>query len=231
MIFSALEMMTQAAMLAGSLSLYGVDPVPVLPPGKETVAVIEGKREWWRSESNCRWYGVMTQYYRTWEERQRQGEGEDLVLAPEPDKSAGFAAVFTRKVCDGQVTPVVLLASRQGTNRWLGTLALPAQDFTQMKPEQRPQWTQQVLERIARLAKTNEIARRALWDLKAADAEGLTEDAVALLQALGVSTAERSDEATQPTSAPNPAQAQIPPEKEAPVASDESSESAQASPS
>jgi len=125
------------------------------PEDRETVTVVSTHREWWREDGNgkCKYVGLMVPYVRDWPETIRHGEVED-VLPPEPDKTAGQAFVFNRKVCEGKPDEAIfrIASIRRTYGGYLSKHQVTAEDVNGMKPEDRPKWFDQVLLRIGRVA-------------------------------------------------------------------------------
>jgi hypothetical protein len=69
---------------------------------------MQAHREWWRKDSDCKFYGVMVPYVRDWPETIKHGDVE-MVIPPVPDTTAGQEIVFTKKVCEGKPDEPILL--------------------------------------------------------------------------------------------------------------------------
>lgn len=153
---------------------------------RESVVEVSMFREWWRDDGKrkCRYTGVMVPFVRDWELVRRHRESE-TVLPPEPNKTAGQAFIINRKVCGEVVEPVFRVADIWSANGALREHAqFSAYDVTEMRPDQRPKWLDQVLRRIERVAVHDAKAKKFLADIKSSSLK-LPEDLDATVKSLG----------------------------------------------
>ncbi len=120
---------------------------------RDVANVISTHREWWRSESKCKYIGVMVPYVRDWPETSVVSEVE-VVHPPEPDKIAGQAFIFNRKICPDVPDEPILRLAEQWRNRGFiyEKRIITAEDLASMRPADRPKWIAQVLGRLRRVA-------------------------------------------------------------------------------
>lgn len=120
---------------------------------RDVATVISTHREWWRSESKCKYIGVMVPYARDWPETSVVSEIE-VVRPPEPDKVAGQAFIFNRKVCPDVPDEPILRVAEQWRNPGFiyEKRIITAEDLASMRLEDRPKWVGQVLGRLQRVA-------------------------------------------------------------------------------
>jgi hypothetical protein len=141
------------------------------PEDRGTVIAMQAHREWWRKDSNCQFYGVMVPYVRDWSETIKHGDIE-TVIPPEPDTTAGQAIVFTKKVCEGKEDEPIFLVDDvpRAKFKLVKSRQLTASDVGSMRPEFVPKWLPQVLSRIERVAVTDPVAKSAMADINAYEA-------------------------------------------------------------
>ncbi|NKA35775.1 hypothetical protein GO300_03813 [Ralstonia solanacearum] len=153
-----------AGVMASNVTLYSDADYKFHTSGeeRETVTLVSTHREWWRDDGNgkCKYIGLMVPYVRDWPETVRHGEVDD-VLAPEPDKTAGQAFIFNRKVCEGKPDEAIFRVANiaRTYGGFLKNQHFAAQDASGMKEEDRPKWLKQVLERIERVAQVDTTAK------------------------------------------------------------------------
>jgi len=177
-----------AATMLSNIMLYA-DQDFTFPADRESVVEVSMHREWWRADGNgkCKYTGLMVPYVRTWEEVIKQGDDE-IVLPPEPNKTAGHAFIINRKVCGDKVEPVLRTGVVMRTSGgFLYNHSFAAFDVTEMKPEQRPKWLEQVLHRIDQVAATDQKAKDFTSFNQSASFPKLPADLEALLKSLGKS--------------------------------------------
>ncbi|KWA83997.1 hypothetical protein WL29_21775 [Burkholderia ubonensis] len=187
-----------AATLLSNITLYS-DEDYRFPEQRETVTAVSTHREWWREDGNgkCKYTGVMVPFVRDWEQVVKQGELE-TVLPPEPDKTVGQAFIINRKVCGDKVEPVFRTAEIQRTfSGFLYKHSIAAFDVTEMRPDQRPRWLEQVLRRVERVAAHDEQAKAFLEFNKTASFDKMPADVDALLKSLGNKPGDTSVSSTQ----------------------------------
>jgi hypothetical protein len=129
--------------------------------------------------STCNAEGVMVPYARDWPETIKRGD-QEVVLPPEPDKTVGQAYVFTKMKCKDKPEERVLLVDQdyRAVTRLAEGHTLTAQNFYGLKPEERPKWFGQVIQRIERAVPQNASAKLTLDDIAAYQAQ-LKKDAAA----------------------------------------------------
>ncbi|KVP65671.1 hypothetical protein WJ96_04705 [Burkholderia ubonensis] len=173
-----------AATLLTNITLYS-DQDYDFAADREAVVAVSTHREWWRDESKCKYTGLMVPFVRDWEEVVKHGEIE-TVRPPEPDKTVGHAFIINRKVCGDTVTPVFRTAEINRT--WSGFLykhSIAAFDVTDMRPDQRPKWLEQVLRRVERVSAHDANAKAFIEFNKTASFEKMPDDLAVLLKNLG----------------------------------------------
>lgn len=152
-----------AATMLANIVLYSDEDYP-FPADRESVVAVSMHREFWREDGNgkCKYTGIMVPYVRDWPLVIKNGDSE-MVLPPEPDKTAGHAFIINKKVCGDKVESVFrvgeVLRARGG---FLYKHSFQAFDFTEMKKDDQPKWFTQVLNRIERSANTNTEAKEFL---------------------------------------------------------------------
>ena len=150
--------------VVASISLYSNGDY-MFPLERDTAVAVELHREWWRSDSDCTWSGLMVPYVQDWDTVIKDSEGADqFKIAPTPDKTAGVAFLINKKACPGKAPEAVWMAdaiSTSGTFRkgLLEKGRLNAEDISAAKDEDKPKWYRQVLERIERVSQTNQQAK------------------------------------------------------------------------
>ncbi len=156
------------ATLVSNITLYPTHEYPI-PTARDSVVSVELHREWWRDEGKgkCKFQGVLVPFVRDWEEVTRGGEGSEVRLPPAPDVTAGHAFIVTRKVCGDKVEPILrtgMLFKTSGTVLFQNYF--PAYDVTEMRADEVPKWYGQVMQRIEKVAATDEGAKAFLADLR-----------------------------------------------------------------
>ena len=128
----------------------------------------------YRSGQECISSAFVVPYDRTWPEEIRDSDnGEVRVLPPEPGKIAGYIAVVYKKDCPGATSQPLLRAGRQATVTGTGTIFTRAfssdkttyfmsanehsVDTRDMITDTaaKPKWWPQIVERLARLSKSD----------------------------------------------------------------------------
>jgi len=152
--------------LFSSITLYpqGETPPPVV---KDSLVEMSFNREWWREDGNgkCDFKGIVVPYTRTWPEEVQRG-GDTVVLAPEPEKIAGYVAVVTRKICKDMPPEAILRVGLPVSRKEFfkervidKTGHFPAGDLLETPADKVPPWFPQVIERIELLAQKDESAK------------------------------------------------------------------------
>jgi hypothetical protein len=169
-IFNGAHLLLQGVVMTLTVTLYnGYDILShYAPEDRETTIAMQAHREWWRKDSDCKFYGVMVPYVRDWPETVIHGDIE-TVNPPEPDKTAGQAIVFTKKVCDGKADEPIFLVDdiQRAKFKLVERREMTTTDVGTMRPEFVPKWLPQVLNRIQRVAETDSVAKSAMADISA----------------------------------------------------------------
>jgi hypothetical protein len=142
------------------------------PDERDTVSVISFHPQWYKSDSKCRYTGVLVPYVRDWPETIKHGDQEQ-VIPPDLDHTAGHAIILDKKICPGQADQRVFLVDEVQRN--IGRIA-EAESFhfsdpAELRPEYRPKWMPQVLQRIQRVAEHDANAKQFFDELSAIQAE------------------------------------------------------------
>lgn len=152
--------------IAASTSLYSNSDY-LFPQERETAVTVELHREWWRSDSDCTWSGLMVPFVQDWDTVIKDSEGADqFKIAPNPEKTAGMAFLINKKSCPGKKPEAVWMADTITTSTLRGGLLrkhrLNAEDISAAKDEDKPKWYRQVLGRVERIADTDPQAKEFL---------------------------------------------------------------------
>ncbi|MEX3984321.1 hypothetical protein AB4Y45_35780 [Paraburkholderia sp. EG287A] len=208
-IFGAVNAIYLAGAVVGSVILWPDQMYDLhkTPDERDTVSVISFHPQWYKSDSKCRYTGVLVPYVRDWPETVRHGDQEE-VIPPDLDHTAGHAIILDKKICPGQADQQVFLVDEVQRN--IGRIAVAESfhfsDPAELRPEYRPKWMPQVLQRIQRVAEHDANAKQFFDELSAIQ----TERAEKAKEAAAAS-------ATPAASAPQ-ATASAPPAASAPVA-------------
>jgi hypothetical protein len=150
-----LDLIYLGAILASNIMLIHPQEFD-FPAQRDSVVEVQLHREWWRDDGKgkCHYTGVMVPFVRDWELSVPHGDGDNRILPPEPDKTAGHAFLVTRKFCKGKEPETILRAGQVHRVKPEGQSAkgFPAHDMLVEKPENYPKWLSQVVSRIERVA-------------------------------------------------------------------------------
>lgn len=159
-----LNLVFAAGIVASSTQLYSShDYKP--PVEREGIVAVSLHREFYREDGQgkCEFKGVMVPFVHDWDEVRTGGEGGDEILRPaDPDSIAGMAFLVNQKICEGKDPEVILRGGDKyrltaGGNFYRKHVVM-ASDMLSTPLEQRPKWLRQVLDRVTRLAITDETA-------------------------------------------------------------------------
>jgi hypothetical protein len=172
-ILNGAYLLFQGVAMAVTVTLYnGYDITShYTPDDRDSVIAMQAHREWWRKDSDCQFYGVMVPYVRDWSETIKHGDIE-TVISPEPDTTAGQAIVFTKKACEGKADEPIFLVDdvQRAKFKLVKSRQLTASDVGSMRREFAPKWLPQVVSRIERVAATDPVAKSAMADINAYEA-------------------------------------------------------------
>ncbi|MCW3478741.1 hypothetical protein OL229_04040 [Neisseriaceae bacterium JH1-16] len=162
--FDVLNLLYLGATMFASIVLYSDADYPTHTTMAEINSVTEVSmhREWWREDGNgrCRYTGLMVPYVRDWDEVVKTRNTETVIPA-EPDRVAGQAFIFNKKVCNGKPDEAILRVNADVRTRPVvfEKSQIYAQDLIELKVEDRPRWFKQVLQRIQTVAAQDEKAK------------------------------------------------------------------------
>ncbi|MEX3671128.1 hypothetical protein AB3X82_23335 [Paraburkholderia phenoliruptrix] len=139
---------------------------------RDTVSVISFHPQWYKSDAKCRYTGVLVPYVRDWPETVKHGDQEE-VIPPDLEHTAGHAIILDKKVCPGQADQSVFLVDEVQRN--IGRIAVAESfhfsDPAELRPEYRPKWMPQVLQRIQLVAERDANTRQFFDELSAIQTE------------------------------------------------------------
>lgn len=166
--FDILNLVFATGVVASSVQLYSSDDYKA-PAQREGIIAISLHREFYRDDGQgkCEFKGVMVPFVRDWDEVRTGGDsGHETVIHADPDTTAGMAVLVNERICEGKEPEVILRGGdkyrlTEGGNFYKKHVVM-ATDLPSTPQEQRPRWVAQVLERIARLAASDEVAARFL---------------------------------------------------------------------
>ncbi|WP_139313407.1 hypothetical protein [Rhodoferax antarcticus] len=157
-----LDLIYLGAMMSANIMLQHPQEF-TFPPQREAITAVKLHREWWRDEGKgkCYFTGVMVPFVRDWPQTVKHGGGNETVLPPEPDKTAGHAFLSTQKFCQGKPMEKIFRAGFIYRVKPEGQSAkqFPAYDMLAEKPENYPNWLAQVVSRVERVALTDPAAK------------------------------------------------------------------------
>ncbi|TCS32924.1 hypothetical protein EDC30_11935 [Paucimonas lemoignei] len=118
----------------------------------------------WSKKRECRYYGLMVPYTRTWEEKDPSDQTGMSTLAPEPDQVVGYGIVVNKKTCPETGVEKVFAAGEYvtGTDRVGRPYIQHAQIYVNPivdNPEKNPKWLPQVVATIEKAAETDQAAK------------------------------------------------------------------------
>ncbi|ACC75938.1 hypothetical protein PPMP20_17875 [Paraburkholderia phymatum] len=162
-IFGAAHAIYIAGALVGSVVLWPDQTYPLhkAPEERETVTVVGFHPQWYKADSKCHYSGLIVPYVRDWPETINAGRSDERVLPPDLDRTAGHAVILDTKTCPGKEDEKVLLVD--AVERNFGALGggtdFHFDDPDTIKPEYKPKWLPQVMERLQRVAEHNDNAK------------------------------------------------------------------------
>lgn len=161
-IFGTAHAIYLAGALVGSVILWPDQTYPLhkAPEEREIVEVVGFHPQWYKADSKCHYSGLLVPYVRDWPETVRRGQ-EEVVLPPDLDNTAGHAVILDQKSCPGKENEQVFLVD--AVERNFGFLGAGA-DFhfdnpDEQKPENRPKWLPQVMQRVQRVGEHDTTAK------------------------------------------------------------------------
>jgi hypothetical protein len=176
-IFGAAHAIYIAGALVGSVILWPDQTYHLYkaPEEREMVTVVGFHPQWYKADSKCHYAGLIVPYVRDWPETVRHGQEEE-VLAPDLEHTAGHAVILDRKTCPGKEDEKVFLVD--AVERNFGALGggtdFHFDDPDTIKPEYKPKWLPQVMQRIARIAEHDENAKEFLETISAVERDRAT---------------------------------------------------------
>jgi hypothetical protein len=174
------------------------------PAERDVISVISFHPQWYKSDSKCRYTGVLVPYVRDWPETVKHGDQEE-VIPPALDHTAGHAIILDKKICPAQADQSVFLVDevQRNVGRIAAGESFHFSDPTELRPEDRPRWMPQVLQRIQRVAGHDANVRQFFDELSAIQTER-SEKAAEAAAASNTSPAAPSAtaSASEPASAP-----------------------------
>lgn len=161
-IFGAAHAIYIAGALVGSVILWPDQTYSLhkAPEEREMVEVVGFHPQWYKADSKCHYSGLIVPYVRDWPETVRHGQEEE-VLPPDVEHTAGHAVILDKKTCPGKEDEKVFLVD--AVERNFGALGggtdFHFDDPDTIKPEYKPKWLPQVMQRIERIAEHDENAK------------------------------------------------------------------------
>ncbi|MBK3780035.1 hypothetical protein G3A43_07180 [Paraburkholderia aspalathi] len=222
-VFGAAHAIYIAGALVGSVILWPDQTYPLhkAPEEREIVEVVGFHPQWYKADSKCHYSGLIVPYVRDWPETIRHGDQEE-VLPPDLDHTAGHAVILDKKTCPGKDDEQVFLVDAVERNFGFlgGGTDFHFDDPDTIKPEYKPKWLPQVMQRLARVAEHDENAKELLTSVDAlektraekaqaaAAASGASAPVVAAPQAASAPAAEASQPVAATAAVPASATAQ-----------------------
>jgi hypothetical protein len=164
-IFGAAHAIYIAGALVGSVILWPDQTYPLhkAPEEREMVEVVGFHPQWYKADSKCHYTGLIVPYVRDWPETVRRGQEEE-VLPPDLEHTAGHAVILDKETCPGKEDEKVFLVD--AVERNFGALGggtdFHFDDPDTIKPEYKPKWLPQVMQRIERVAEHDGDAKELL---------------------------------------------------------------------
>lgn len=145
-------------------NLVNLHTVEFPPRHKVTVMEFQPVALRWSKERECRYYGLMVPYTRTWEEKDSSDQTGMTMTAPEPDKVVGYAIVMNKKTC-----PETGMEKMFAVGDYVSGKDLTGRPYIQTNQvyvnpvvdnlEKNPKWLPQVVETIEKAAKVDQVAK------------------------------------------------------------------------
>ncbi|WP_183085267.1 hypothetical protein [Trinickia fusca] len=202
-IFGTAHAIYIAGALVGSIILWPDQTYPLhkAPEEREMVEVVGFHPQWYKADSKCHYTGLIVPYVRDWPETVRRGQEEEI-LSPDLEHTAGHAVILDTKTCPGKEDETVFLVD--AVERNFGALGggtdFHFDDPDTIKPEYKPKWLPQVMQRIERVAEHDGNAKELLKAITALEHDRATK-AQAAVAAASNATAASADAAAAPASA------------------------------
>ena len=202
-IFGAAHAIYIAGALVGSVILWPDQTYPLhkAPEEREMVEVVGFHPQWYKADSKCHYTGLIVPYVRDWPETVRRGQEEE-VLPPDLEHTAGHAVILDKKTCPGKEDEQVFLVD--AVERNFGALGggtdFHFDDPDTIKPEYKPKWLPQVMQRIERIAEHDANAKELLETITALEHDRSTKAQATVAAASSATVADAG--AAAPTSAP-----------------------------
>jgi hypothetical protein len=162
-IFGAAHAIYIAGALVGNVILWPDQTYPLhkAPEERETVTVVGFHPQWYKADSKCHYTGLIVPYVRDWPETINAGRSDERVLPPDLDHTAGHAVILDTKTCPGKEDEKVFLVD--AVERNFGALGggtdVHFDDPDTIKPEYKPKWLPQVMQRLQRVAEHDDDAK------------------------------------------------------------------------
>ncbi|WP_181885434.1 hypothetical protein [Trinickia dinghuensis] len=169
-IFGAAHAIYIAGALVGSVILWPDQTYPLhkTPEEREIVEVVGFHPQWYKADSKCHYTGLIVPYVRDWPETVHRGQ-EDEILPPDLEHTAGHAVILDKKTCPGKDDEKVFLVDAVERNFGYlgGGTDFHFDDPDTIKPEYKPKWLPQVMQRIERVAEHDANAKKVFETLAA----------------------------------------------------------------
>ncbi|MGN6084433.1 hypothetical protein [Trinickia sp.] len=202
-IFGAAHAIYIAGALVGSVILWPDQTYPLhkAPEEREMVEVVGFHPQWYKADSKCHYSGLIVPYVRDWPETVRHSQGDE-VLPPDLEHTAGHAVILDKKTCPGKDNESVFLVDAVERNFGAigGGTDFHFDDPDTIKPEYKPKWLPQVMQRIERIAAHDENAKDLFETISALERDRATK-AQAAVAATSNATAANAG-AAAPASSP-----------------------------
>lgn len=206
-IFGAAHAIYIAGALVGSVILWPDQTYPLhkAPEEREMVEVVGFHPQWYKADSKCHYTGLIVPYVRDWPETVRRGQEEE-VLPPDLEHTAGHAVILDKKTCPGKGDENVFLVD--AVERNFGALGggtdFHFDDPDTIKPEYKPKWLPQVMQRIERIAEHDANAKDLFETITVLEHDRSTK-AQAAVAAASSADVGAADSASAPVSGNEPA--------------------------
>ncbi|MFL9864157.1 hypothetical protein PQR67_08255 [Paraburkholderia fungorum] len=204
-IFGTAHAIYIAGALVGSVILWPDQTYPLhkTPEEREIVEVVGFHPQWYKADSKCHYTGLIVPYVRDWPETVRRGQEEE-VLPPDFEHTAGHAVILDKKTCPGKEDEKVFLVDAVERNFGYlgGGTDFHFDDPDTIKPEYKPKWLPQVMQRLARVAEHDEKAKGLLVSVTGIE-DARADKAKAAATASGAVAASAAEEASAPAASPS----------------------------
>ena len=206
-IFGAAHAIYIAGALVGSVILWPDQTYPLhkAPEEREMVEVVGFHPQWYKADSKCHYAGLVIPYVRDWPETVHRGQEEEI-LPPDLEHTAGHAVILDKKTCPGKGDEKVFLVD--AVERNFGALGggtdFHFDDPDTIKPEYKPKWLPQVMQRIEQIAERDENAKELLETITALEHDRSTKAQATVAAASSATVADAAAAASAPLSASEP---------------------------